>query len=251
MSDNPVLTIGPPLRYIEIDGGSLYLGRDSILAMTVPALMSKVVSNRHCAIRREADDRWMLEDLGSTNGTWMRSTRLFGKVLLHTGDVFTLGRNGPVCECYKGFGGLGPDATNPEDQLAGNVFVDPGTSTIVDGRDGSAEKPYKVGRTPEITLIHERSGRELSAKGYTIVIGRDPESAQIVIRSDEERHVSGRHCEVRFRSDGAVVVRDLESRNGTWHNGKPLREEQPLREGDRLVIGAAATTVRVVKLVTP
>lgn len=248
---NPVLTIGPPLRHIEIDGDSLYLGRDCLLALTIPALLSKVVSNRHCALRKEGDERWMLEDLGSTNGTWMRGTRLFGRVLVHTGDTFTLGKGGPVCECRRGFGGTGPNATMHEEDLNGNSpFFPPSEApTLVDGRDGSNEKPYKVGRTPEVTLTHVRTGQAFTAKGYTIVIGRDASAAQIVVRSEDERHVSSRHCEIQFRSDQSVVVRDLESRNGTWLNDRPLKGETKLSEGDRLTIGAAATTMRVERLI--
>jgi len=217
--EHPVLTIGPPIHYVEIDGDALYLGRDCHLAAFIAPLLNKTVSNRHCAVHREPDGRWMLEDLGSTNGTWMRGTRLFGRVLLHTGDAFTLGKQGPICECWQGFGGTGPDATLPEDERTriaeGSASRDRGSGpTIVAGRDGSAEKPYRVGKTPEIVLRHQRTGQEYRASGYTIVLGRDPGAAQVLIRTEEEKHVSG-HFEIQFRSDGSVVGRDLGSRNAS------------------------------------
>ena len=255
MPDPVILTIGPPLRHIEIDGDALYLGRDCLLALTIPALLSKVVSNRHCALRKEGENRWMLEDLGSTNGTWIRGTRLFGKVVMHSGDTFTLGKNGPVCECLRGFGGTGANATIPEEELRAsthNFFVDPSQRpTIIDGRDGSDEHPYKVGRTPEVTLRHERTGAVLTGQGYTLIIGRDVSVAQLLVRTDEEKHVSGRHCEIQFRSDGTVVLRDLDSKNGTWLNDIRVKGEMPIKEGDRLTVGASVTILRVVKLVKP
>lgn len=251
MSEHPILRISPPPHYVEIDGDSLFLGRDCHLASFIAPLAGKVVSNRHCVIRREGE-RWMLEDLGSTNGTWMRGTRVFGKVLLHNDDSFTLGKLGPICDCYSGFGGTGPDATIAEDDRArleesAKTVMEPARTVAPDGNDGSAEKPYKVGRTPEVLLRHERTKQEFRAKGYTIVIGRDPE-AQIVVRTDEERHISGRHVELQFRTDGSVVARDLGSRNGSWVNDRPLKGEIAIKMGDRLVLGSAATTLRVVQL---
>ncbi|MBI4541782.1 MAG: FHA domain-containing protein [Gemmatimonadetes bacterium] len=82
-------------------GGSLYLGRDCHLAAMIPAFKNKVVSNRHCCIKREADGGWTLEDSGSTNGTWLKDARLHRRaVLVSGGDAFSLGRNGPrfLCE---------------------------------------------------------------------------------------------------------------------------------------------------------
>ena len=276
MPDHPLLK-APDGQFIEIDGESLFLGRDCHLAVFIPSLANKVVSNRHCVVRREAPDRWMLEDLGSTNGTWIRSTRLNGKTLLHTGDSFSLGKGGPLFECFRAFGGLGPNATLEEKPgarvappSADKTVIDPdlaGRTILASGgpprepagatalasrpgpaREGTLEKPYKTGRMPSIKLRHERTGQEFIAEGYTVVLGRDP-AAQVVIRTDEERHVSGRHAEIQFRSDGTVVLRDLGSKNGTWLNDKRLKDEGlRLGVGDRILLGAAATMLLVKRL---
>lgn len=272
MPDNPLLKTVPGNAFVEIEGDALFLGRDCHLVAFIPDLLNKVVSNRHCVVRREGPDRWMLEDLGSTNGTWIRDTRLNGKALLHTGDKFTLGKNGPTFECHRGFGGTGPDATVAESPgrssaaaaAAAKTILDPelAAKTVVapDNRspapkrplrpsesDGTIDRPFKAGNTPSLKLRHERTGQEYAAAGYTITIGRDPESAQVVIRSEEEKHVSGRHAEIQFRSDGRVVVRDL-SRNGTWVNNQKVKDETPLNVGDRLLLGAASTILLVKRL---
>jgi hypothetical protein len=122
--------------------------------------------------------------------------------------------------------------------------------TMLASGEGSAERPLKVGRTPEVWLRHERTGQEFRAKGYTIVIGRDPMAAQVVIRSEDEKHVSGRHAEIQFRSDGSVVVRDLGSRNGTRLNDNALTEDALLKVGDRLLLGNAPTVLVVTALDT-
>jgi pSer/pThr/pTyr-binding forkhead associated (FHA) protein len=262
MGDLPVIKIYPPGTYVELDGEALFLGRDCHLAAMIACLLSKVVSNRHCVIRREGVERWMLEDLGSTNGTWIHGARLAGKTLLHTGDEFTLGTRGPRVECWKGFGG-GSDRTIPEDELAAaeapTMIENPAPPRAepprpqpqshggwkADERDGSADRPYRVGRTPSVRLVHQHTKEELTATGYTIVIGRDPALSQIVLRAEDEKHVSGRHTEIQFHADGSVVVRDLGSRNGTWLNDHPLKGDAPLKAGDRLLLGNAPTVLVV------
>jgi pSer/pThr/pTyr-binding forkhead associated (FHA) protein len=262
MGDLPVIKISPPGTFVELDGDALFLGRDCHLASLIPCLLSKVVSSRHCVIRKEGPDHWVLEDLGSTNGTWIRGSRLAGKTLLHTGEEFTLGTKGPLIECRSGFGGTGADRTIPEGELeavadAPTLLEAPapaGTAAgsaktrVVDDRDGSADRPLRVGRPPTLRLVHEHTGEELVASGYSIVIGRDPTAAQIVIRAEDEKHVSGRHTEIQFHSDGTAVVRDLGSRNGTWLNDRPVKRPTPLKIGDRLLLGNAPTVLVVAAL---
>ncbi|MFO8074077.1 MAG: FHA domain-containing protein [Polyangia bacterium] len=48
--------------------------------------------------------------------------------------------------------------------------------------------------------------------------------------------VSRRHAEIAVSEDN-VLLRDLDSRNGTRVNGKQVEGEQPLRHGDRIRIG--------------
>ena len=54
---------------------------------------------------------------------------------------------------------------------------------------------------------------------------------------DPGRHVSGKHCEIRF-NNGSYFLYDV-SRNGTFLNGSEHRLQSPhrLRTGDRLLIG--------------
>jgi len=264
MGDQPVIKIYPPGTYVEVVGDALYLGRDCHLAGMISCLLNKVVSNRHCVLRREGTERWILEDLGSTNGTWIRGGRLAGKTLLHTGDEFTLGQHGPRVQCCQGFGGTGADRTIAEQDLsvaeaatlvtaAQEAHPEPPNArgrAPVDERDGSADKPLRGGSPPSVRLVHQRTGEELAATGYTVVIGRDPTAAQIVIRADDEKHVSGRHTEIQFYADGRVVVRDLGSRNGTWLNDRPLKGDATLNVGDRLLLGNAPTELVVAALKT-
>jgi pSer/pThr/pTyr-binding forkhead associated (FHA) protein len=80
-------------------------------------------------------------------------------------------------------------------------------------------------------------------KAYTlskseIVIGRDV-NADVVINTAE---VSRRHARL-YLDGGVYVVEDLGSTNGTFVNGQRLTVSAPLRSGDIIMLGEAATLV--------
>jgi pSer/pThr/pTyr-binding forkhead associated (FHA) protein len=52
----------------------------------------------------------------------------------------------------------------------------------------------------------------------------------------DDTSVSSRHAEI-VAQDGAVVLCDLESTNGTFLNGEQIRGEHPLHEGDEIYFG--------------
>jgi diguanylate cyclase (GGDEF)-like protein len=71
--------------------------------------------------------------------------------------------------------------------------------------------------------------------GREMEIGRRTSSDVFV----QDSGVSRRHAAVRAEKDGAVL-RDLGSRNGTFVNGRPVREAR-LEDGARIHIGATTT----------
>ncbi|MGN6545254.1 MAG: sigma 54-interacting transcriptional regulator [Aureliella sp.] len=73
--------------------------------------------------------------------------------------------------------------------------------------------------------------------GEAVVIGRSSDN-QIVIRDDR---ASRRHAEIAYR-DGAWVVRDLGSRNGTQLNQRVLADEHFLADGDSIVVAGCRMT---------
>jgi pSer/pThr/pTyr-binding forkhead associated (FHA) protein len=233
MAGHPRLRLIPDGPIIEIDGDALYLGRDCHLAAHIPALTDMAVTNRHLRITRGNDGRWIIEDLGGSSGTWLGGQRISARTALASGAEFSLGRDGPRFSVL-----LPPDDADGIDT----------PKTRISNQDGSSERPFTVGQTPMARLKHERTGEEFSAQGYTIVIGRKPTAAQIVIRADDERHVSGRHAEIRFQANGRAVLCDLGSTNGTWVNNRVVSGQAPLRVGDLIRLGLDVTTLRVVAL---
>ncbi|WP_437187132.1 FHA domain-containing protein [Planctomicrobium sp. SH668] len=75
-------------------------------------------------------------------------------------------------------------------------------------------------------------GRRVKLVRAETVIGRGEES-EIRIASAE---VSREHCRLSLRKEG-VVVRDLDSRNGTFVDGRPIEGERILRPGGTLTVG--------------
>jgi type VI secretion system protein ImpI len=83
----------------------------------------------------------------------------------------------------------------------------------------------------------------------SIDIGRDPHLDWVL--PDATRHISGKHCEIRYR-DGGYWLYDI-STNGTFLNDSVGRIQSPhlLRDGDRLTIGHYIITVEVDDEVLP
>jgi predicted component of type VI protein secretion system len=78
----------------------------------------------------------------------------------------------------------------------------------------------------------KNDGREIKIAVPRFIIGRG-DTAHLRPSSDL---VSREHCEIKVE-DGQVIVNDLKSRNGTFVNGKPLKETHKAKSGDSLRVG--------------
>ena len=68
----------------------------------------------------------------------------------------------------------------------------------------------------------------------SVVLGRVADKSEIVF--DYEGSVSGQHCEL-IRSGDKVYVQDLDSANGTYINGKTVKEKTELADGTIIKMG--------------
>lgn len=84
--------------------------------------------------------------------------------------------------------------------------------------------------------------QEFDLVGPEVVIGRSPD-CQITI---EDPLISRRHARIAIRDDHAIV-HDLGSRNGVRVNGRLIKGEQALKEGDRLRIGTQELVFAIVR----
>lgn len=76
-------------------GDGLRLGRDPKSDWVIEESLYPQVSRAHAALRR-LGQRYLLCDLGSTNGTYLNGQPVEGEVPLHHGDLIRLGLDGPT-----------------------------------------------------------------------------------------------------------------------------------------------------------
>jgi pSer/pThr/pTyr-binding forkhead associated (FHA) protein len=83
-----VMRSGPtPGVTFPLDGDQLTIGRDSSNGV---AINDAEVSRKHSRLLFQGG-KYVIEDLGSTNGTFVNGQRLAGPVVLKAGDVVSLG----------------------------------------------------------------------------------------------------------------------------------------------------------------
>ncbi len=77
------------------DGRRVVLDQDKVTLGRLPecelAVADAGVSRRHAEVRREADNSWVVSDLGSTNGTKVNGLRISAPHQLQDGDEITVG----------------------------------------------------------------------------------------------------------------------------------------------------------------
>src|SRR5687768_10616802 len=172
------------------------LGRDrsADIVLTDP---SDQVSRRHARIVIRGTEA-VLEDLMSTNGTFVNGERLDAPYALRAGDKVELGA------CTLEF----VPAPPPAPTRTGSVGE--GTLKIIGG-PGAGES----------TTVHGSA-----------TIGRD-EGSDLRLQDPE---VSRSHAKVTVQ-DGTAWIDDLKSTNGTYVNGERVLEHQSLVGGDRIQVG--------------
>jgi pSer/pThr/pTyr-binding forkhead associated (FHA) protein/S1-C subfamily serine protease len=97
---------------------------------------------------------------------------------------------------------------------------------------------------PYLKLQLLTSGTILDVRDAVATLGRDP-GATVAFSGDDARVVSTRHAELRHQDGGWVLV-DLESRNGSYLNGRRVQGQAPLAAGDEIRLGETGPRLTVV-----
>ncbi|MFE9423218.1 FHA domain-containing protein [Kitasatospora sp. NPDC006697] len=159
--------------------------------------------SRHHALLHVYDGHWELDDLQSTNGTYLGGHRVSHLDL------------GPDSRLRFGSPGDGPEV---ELTLAPAAAPQAARPTALTAITGSYRPPTNVYPLPE--------------RARTVRIGRSHDNDLVV----DDLAVSRHHAELATGPDGTQQITDLESHNGTYLNGRAVRSAS-MGPGDLLGIG--------------
>jgi len=207
----------------ESSGATLRFGRDPDSSIVIRGDSARVVSVRHAELRFE-NGAWVLADLGSKNGTYLNGKRASAATSLKQGDVIRLGESGPE---YR----VATIAAELEATLAEHP--------------GFQQPPREAEqRAYGVTLLATASGKRFEARGTRIRLGRGRE-CEVQPVDTNDTSVSRVHAELTVGASGGLVIRDAESKNGTYLNGERIAQPMPIRLGDKIMLGQGGPVLLV------
>jgi pSer/pThr/pTyr-binding forkhead associated (FHA) protein len=227
------------------------------------------VSGRHCRLQ-EDDGGFTLEDLGSSNGTFVNGSRIPANagVRVTRRDAVTLGPSVPlpwppelappgartlrigrepdndvvlnspmVSGHHARVVWEGPPAEPLIEDLGssnGTALGSPDRKTpraVISPADTVFLGTHPVAATQLLWQLDPALVPTLAFRGRPVVIGRNSDCDQVF----DLPMVSGRHARL-VRSEGQTWIEDLNSSNGTFVNGQKV-DRAPLRRGDLISLG--------------
>jgi ABC-type multidrug transport system ATPase subunit/pSer/pThr/pTyr-binding forkhead associated (FHA) protein len=237
-------------KTFPLEGDEIYIGRESTNTLQID---SPGVSRKHVRLNFKNQQYW-LEDLGSSNGTFVNGERISQPKPLQNGDTIGLGKTIKL-EYQEMLPAI--SATMIEEELpleGGTMIEDSPQQTIVP--TPAAPSPFEAipgSQEPQMTMIgqdvlpsHKPSAPQLlvaiageeqknhSLNKNRLTLGR-AEDNDIVIDS---RIVSRHHAYLDRQHDGFILNILPEVGNPILSNGRPLTAAYKLRHGDILRIGS-------------
>jgi ABC-type multidrug transport system ATPase subunit/pSer/pThr/pTyr-binding forkhead associated (FHA) protein len=204
------------------------IGRDSSQKSDL-IISSPAVSRRHARIFQDGDT-YYLQDLGSSNGTYLNGQRLDDNPRsLKTGDRVGLGRSivlvfeGPESAAFQQ-----PDEPTPHGKVGADGAI---AETVLAEEFGPKEGPSP----PQLTItLAGGDTRAYELTKETLTLGR-AEDNDITISS---KIVSRRHARLERIEDGYRLVVLPDASNPVYFEGRPIIAPRVLKHGDTLRIGS-------------
>ncbi len=232
------------------------------------------VSGRHCRLAHDGQG-YTLEDLGSTNGTYVNGERVVGPVVVTRNDAITLGLTTPLPwpaddsadRVVRLRIGHAPEndfvvaeplvaayhAQVCWERASGRFFLEDlgsGGGTALGSPDRQVVRSalgvgdtvylgsYPVAAIQLLARLDPGLVPTLPLRQAEVVIGRAAGSDLIL----DLPMISGRHARV-FRAGDSIRIEDLGSANGTFLNGRRIDGPTIVRAGD--LVGLGSYTVRL------
>ncbi|MGW2937784.1 FHA domain-containing protein [Streptomyces sp. NPDC001156] len=204
------------------------------------------VSWRHATISWNGRS-WVIEDHGSTNGTFAQGHRVH-QLEIGPGSAVHLGNanDGPRLNLSGAAAAVAVPQARPQQQPYAAQGADPSWADQAAPQaaaqipqqqgpgSGAGAPPVYGDRSP--TTFHQL------ALGRVMRIGRALENELVVSDLQVSRH----HAEFHATPDGRFEIRDLGSHNGTFVNGMPIGKGGSLLLGPNDIVGVGHTTFRLV-----
>jgi pSer/pThr/pTyr-binding forkhead associated (FHA) protein/S1-C subfamily serine protease len=213
--------------------GRMFIGRSP----ECPVHLEGVGVSRQHALIEVVEQKVILTDLGSRNGTWLNDRKIDTPTELGDGDRLRISKI--ELQFRVGSATL---PTRPHRPAPQTVIVSDSTEVTtahpvaLHEKRGTALWPAGI----PTTFVRSDTGAEFGIN-RNIKIGREA-SNDLVLEKDAS--ASAQHAQVELVS-GKVVLSDLGSANGTWVNGKRILSPTALEHGDRIRIGDAVFRLRV------
>ncbi len=222
----------PSRPAMTLGANSVAVGRDPSCDISF-AVDKIMVSRKHAIVRLEGG-KFILEDKGSFNGTYVNEQRIAAAVPLYHDDRIQFGIGGPVLRFDS------PSRVAPEGaSLAGQRSIE---LSNVAGEFASAEAKSKtmVFRVDKSPASMKSSGNVDAQLLMSLTFG---DKKELTIGRSETNditldglQISGRHARL-LRSGSDIVVDDLGSTNGVFVNGNRV-SRQSISPSDKVQIGS-------------
>jgi len=239
------------------------MGRDPSCSFVIIGPSSKVVSARHARIFHQ-DNAWWITDT-SRNGTIVDDERLqLGqRHALRVGQVVGLGESGPryrvvvldsrligetmnerpnlpqpakpIAAAAAALGTARPSTVHMRESQVARVGVEVEEST----EPMSPAPDWLV----QVSLRFVKTNQVYDVRTKSVRIGRSIE-CNVQVPPEHGAAVSRTHAEITI-VEGGVVVRDSDSRNGTYLNNRRLDAPHPVMRGDMIMLGAGGPTFAI------
>lgn len=198
---------GKEVREVRIAQDQVSIGRDPNLEIV---LSDQGVSRAHARITRQ-EETFLLEDLGSRNGTLVNDQALpqKGRHVLRHGDIIQLGRSILRFLIH----------ISKKIATTFGMVKETGEGRVADEREGSLCL-FRLEKIEAVLLVSLKKGMptEFRLGADRVRIGRSPES-DIVL---PDRSVSEKHAEIVYNKEGFHLV-DCDSATGTFLDGVTVR----------------------------
>lgn len=217
------------MQVFDLSQDHIVVGRDDGADILID---NPSVSRRHAEFRME-EGNWVVEDLGSSNGTFMGGQKIEGPRSLQIGDEVGLGKFSIV------FGKEVGEATPA-------AAAQPGRPPVVGGAEGTMHiQAHEVQallkdseRKKRAHLIWEsggQKGQHYLSEAPAVLVGTDGDLCDVVVPKGPKHHVliinTKTGCDVRYLAAfGSVKV-----------NGQSTKRS-PLKDGDVVDAGGLTMT---------